>query len=147
MEYNVEVIGKTVLLNGNKLQSKKGSSRLLYVGKKHVVKLETDRDSSRSTMFQCRKEVKLWNDLLPQDKKYFAPILNFDTREYYDYIIQPRIKIVIPDDIKEIEDVWHNTLKRIVKYYRLQEVYCNSNGAIRNWCFSNGEPLIYDYGL
>lgn len=147
MEYNVEVIGKSVLLNGEKLQSKKGSSRLLYVGKDYVVKLETDRDSCRSRMLQCRKEVRIWNELLPQDKKYFAPILKFDTSEYYDYVVQPKIKIQIPDNIREVEETWERFLKNVVRYYGIYEVYCYDSGAIRNWCFSNGKPLIYDYGL
>ena len=143
----VEYKPLSVTLNGEKLYRRYiDCSRMLFVGKDYVVKLEDEDDYYFS---QCRREFDMWRNLIEQkDRRYFVEILQYGRLKKYDYIVQrkfPYLRFVpSPDSIWKYKESWDSVICKMKEKYDLNDL---SEDTPSNWTLYRGSPLIIDYGV
>ncbi|SRR5258706_4342332 len=147
MRFNVEINDSSVILNGEKLKRKTtGSSRKIYLGKNYVVKIEDDSEyCDRWRLHQCTNEYELWKSLPKSERKYFVPILKYKHTEEYNYVIQPRLKLITKGSVSKIEKGFA-IIYKLIKKYDFNDIM-EFGDITNNWAFSNGQPIINDYGV
>jgi len=133
----------TVYLDEEKLVRSyaKQSSRFLFFGKNHVVKLENK--SQQKGLGQTDSEKALWFKNIKQcHKDYFVPLLKVGRCGKYKYVIQPRMKIkeaYLTQIDKKLKDEFFD----VMESYNICDVDSDRNYGV----LENGKLICYDYGV
>lgn len=142
-----------VSYNGKKLKrfeadcSQGKQSRLVFIGEEVVVKID-HRPSTDRTTRQTAKEIELWETIEPQDRKFFAEVLEYGrTPSGFYYIVQKKY-----NPTRFLSNMRY-TLLRITEKYKIVDIWLDESYAFdydwyfENW-FPNGErPVIIDWGM
>lgn len=105
--------------------------RFKYVATNFVVKFEDEEK-------QCAREAKLWIEIDPRDRKFFAPIIRWNRKE--GYILQPRIRFSKQRPTKE----QRKQVEKLADKYHLTDISTTSD--LWNWRLRwDGRPVIFDY--
>lgn len=153
---------RSIYINGHKythteLRKNKpssfGGTRMHLFGLDFVIKVDSPALYRENYMDTDRKqsnsEFKLWNNIEPNDRKYFAEVIAYEKNRYIvfrryaeiDDINQPKQKIALKH-IRKIDD--------LINKYDIADVETEiwkKTVETHNWGMVNGQPLIFDYGF
>ena len=145
----------TVVCNGSKLyeagkdEHEFCSTRRIFLYRGHIIKFEHDWHVN-----QAEAELEIWKSVLPEDRKYFVPIVAHGETDGYSWVAQKFIqfKKLLKYDSQMAEHI--KKIEEICDRYNIGNdifhTFSNDNLLVFpcNWGVNfDNQPLIYDWGV
>lgn len=114
--------------------------RMVYLFEDYVIKIDTNLEDAEEFGQQTASEISRWEEMLDEDKKHFAEILD------YGYTAQGRAWYKqVRYYAEEITEAVLEKMEIITNRYNLTDVYYY--GKATNFVAHQGKPIIYDWAV